>query len=360
LPTFLSDVFTPIRSVSEGVRFSRKRNTSMTLRVSVLVQLLLASVALGQGFTPIDPAASRPKPAAAATDGQQLVAEAARRVFDQPAIAAELRYKMDAFGHELVGTGRYLQRGAGADKLLRLELKMQVADKPATLQEICGKDYYWVRRDVPPAPPTLGRVNLQQFRRILAQGNLDERRGILPTDGWIMLGGLPRLLASLEKNFDFGPAQAAELPYTAADGSIKKLPIWLIEGDWKPERLTAITGRTPDKQKAGELPEQIPDRVQLVLGRTTDVLPLFPYRITYFKLAPKEANAKTAGDAGEGEATAVDVGAAPRELLKLELFNVYPKQDIDPREFDYQPAGQEVQDLTTAYLQRHGTESKLR
>jgi hypothetical protein len=240
---------------------------------------------------------------------------------------------------------------------------MQVADKPATLQEICGPDYYWVRRDVPPAPPTLGRVDLQQFRRTLAQTGLDQPQDILPTNGWIMLGGLPRLLASLDKNFAFGTAQAAELPYTAADGSIKQLPIWVIEGDWKPERLTAITGRTPDKRKVGELPEQVPDRVQLLLGRTTDVLPLFPYRITYLKLPPgKDAAAKPSSGAGQGGTPVADPAAAPRELLKLELFNVYPKRDIDPREFDYQPAGQELQfqDLTTAYLQRYGSEPKTR
>ena len=332
------------------------------LSAAVLLNLLVAIAAFGQAFTPINPAIARPKSAAAERGGQELVAEAARRVFDEPAIAAELRYKIDAFGHELVGTGRYLQRGAGAEKLLRLELKMQVADKPATLQEICGKDYYWVRRDVPPAPPTLGRVNLQDVRRMLAATNSDQPRDILPTDGWIMLGGLPRLLASLEKNFDFGPAVAAELPYTAANGSIKQLPIWVIEGNWKPERLTAITGLTPDKQQAGQLPEQLPDRVQLVLGRTTDVLPLFPYRITYLKLPPgKDAAARPSSGAGQGSAPAENA-PDPRELLKLELFNVYPKRDIDPREFDYQPAGQElqVQDLTTAYLQRYGGEPKTR
>ena len=310
---------------------------------AALVYLLLASVVCGQAFTPIDLNASRPSEAATAANGQELVAEAARRVFDEAAVAADLRYKIDAFGHELVGTGRYLQLGAGANKLLRLELKMQVAGKPATLQEICGAREYWVRREVPPAKPTLGRVNLTDLRRTLAM-RLDEPRQLMPTDGWIMLGGLPRLLASLEQNFEFGPAEAQSLQFSAGNGKVERLPIWVLEGGWKKERLTAASGRDANKLKPGELPEQLPDRVRLVLGRTSDVLPLFPYRITYLRL-PKPIEADSTAAKAE----------PPRELLTLELFNVHRKGDIDPREFDYSPAGQqlEVQDLTTAYLQRY-------
>src|SRR5262245_30052525 len=60
----------------------------------------------------------------APASGQQLVAEAARRVAAEPAISAELRFVIDAFGHELVGTGSYSQLGAGPEKLLRLDLRM--------------------------------------------------------------------------------------------------------------------------------------------------------------------------------------------------------------------------------------------
>jgi hypothetical protein len=320
-----------------------------------LICLLLGSAALGQGFTPIDVGAQEKQPTpstAASTDGQKLVAEAARRVFDEAAIAADLRYKIDAFGHELVGTGRYLQLGAGAGKLLRLELKMQVADQPATLQEICGPQYYYVRRDVPPGEPTLGRVDLHQFRNMLA-ARLDQPRQIMPSDGWIMLGGLPRLLASLEQNFQFAAAEPQNLEFNAGDGQVQRLPIWVVEGAWKPQRLAAASGRDADELKPGQLPEQLPDRVRLVLGRTTGVLPLFPYRVTYLRL-PKAAGAAPPAGAATAKAE------PPHEMLTLELFNVHRKGDIDPREFDYNPAGQklEVQDLTTAYLQRYGEQRR--
>jgi hypothetical protein len=320
---------------------------------------VLATAATGQGFTPINLGAPRSGEKPAKTSGQKLVAEAARRVFDEAAIAADLRYKIDAFGHELVGTGRYLQLGAGADKLLRLELKMQVAGKPATLQEICGPDTYWIRRDVPPAPATLGRVDLRTIRQSLA-ASLDEPRQIMPSDGWIMLGGLPRLLASLEKSFEFGPADAQNLEFTGEDGLVQRLPIWVVEGRWKPGPLGAVAGKEAKKLKPGELPEQLPDLVRLTLGRTSDVLPLFPYRVTYLRMAPPKDETAPASGAGQGSTPPVDHTTAPRELLTLELFNVHRKGDIDQGEFDYNPANQQVQDLTTAWVNRFGGEKKSR
>jgi hypothetical protein len=245
-----------------------------------------------------------------------------------------------------VGTGNYLQYGAGPEKLLRLDLRMQVGDKTATVQEIRGAESYWVRRDVPPAPPSLGRVDLNQLRKSLASGTVPTAGDVLPQGEWIMLGGLARLVTALEQNFAFGQPRPEELQFQAADGkSTVRLPIWMVAGDWKPDRLAALTAR---EGKARSLPEQLPDRVEMVLGRTEDVLPLFPYRITYWRTSP--ANTKGGKEAAS---------TAPRELLTLELFNVSRKR-IDEREFQYQPGDQDVQNLTPFYVQRYSGETKLR
>jgi hypothetical protein len=269
--------------------------------------------------------------------GQQLIAAAARSVDNEPAIAAELRYRIDALGHQLVGTGSYLQLGQGAEKLLRLDLKMQVGGRPATLQEIRGPEYYWIRRDVPPTPVSLGRVDLRQLRRPLAPA-AGQPEEILPQGNWIMLGGLPALLASLERNFAFDEPRADEIRYTGADGREQRLPIWIVSGRWKPARLKALAGGDPDKRP---IPEQLPDRVELVLGRTDQILPLFPYRLTYWHDRPIEGRP-----------------AEPREMLTLELFNVSRRQNLEPREFQYTP-GEQFLDLTASFLERYG-ETKLR
>ena len=279
--------------------------------------------------------------------GSRIVAEAAKRVAAEPAISAEMRYRIDAFGHELVGTGSYLQFGPAAEKLLRLDLKMQVGEKLATIQEIRGADAYWVRRDVPPAVPSLGYVDLRQLRKSAATTTAAGPSSIMPQDDWIMLGGLARLVAALDQNFAFDPPKADEIRFTAADGaSVVRLPIWTTSGTWKPSRLATLAERNP--KKPASLPEQLPDRVELVLGRTDDVLPLFPYRISYFRTPSPDKNAPQ--DAPP---------LAPRELLTLELFNV-SRKPIDPREFQYQPGDQDVKNLTPYYVQRLAGDTKLR
>jgi hypothetical protein len=281
--------------------------------------------------------------------GQQLVAQAAKRLADEKQIAAELRYKIDAYGHELLGTGKYVQAGAADDRLLRLELRMQVGERPATLLEIRGGELYWMRRDIPPAEATLERLNLMQLRKALTS-TPDQASDVLPQGGWIILGGLPRLLANIEQSFFFAAPKADEVQYQAADGkSIEKLPIWIVQGEWKPERLAALTNRAPGKLTT--LPDQLPDRIELVLSRTSEQLALFPFRIVYRRTAAADSKSPTPPPA--------------RELLTLEFFNVSTTKALDPREFLYEPSDNDVdaRDITTAYIQRlsgEANEKKLR
>lgn len=318
--------------------------------------VLLASHTQAQELPPQGSAAHSPAPQTTApqttaaesataqtTAGQRLIYDAARRLAVEPAISADLRYRIDAFGHVLVGAGIYYQLAATPDPLVRLDLKMQIGEHQATIQEIRGADAYWIRRHLPPAPQSLSRVDLKQLRRSLAN-SAAAGGGVLPQGEWIMHGGLARLLSALATNFQFADPRADELQFTAADGqSVVRLPIWNVAGTWKEPRLAALAGK--DARKAHHLPEQFPDRVELVLGRTDDILPLFPYRITYWRDDQQSPQGET--------------GDRPRELLTLELYNV-SRRAIDAREFDYQPGDQEVENLTQSYVQRLQPSGKLR
>src|SRR5205085_2881038 len=124
-------------------------------------------------------------------------------------------------------TGNYLQFGAGTEKLLRLDLRMQVGDRPAIVQEIRGEELYWIRRDVPPLAPSLSRVDLKQLRKSAARSSLPGAGDVLPQGDWIMLGGLARLLTALDHNFACAAPRADELRFNAAEGkSLVRLPIW--------------------------------------------------------------------------------------------------------------------------------------
>jgi hypothetical protein len=272
--------------------------------------------------------------------GNRLVAAAARRVHDQSSLSADLRYRIDAFGHELAGQGSYHQLGAASEKLLKLELKIQVADQQIIRQEICGPSFYYVRRESPFAPVSLGRVNLRQVRQAIARA--EGPIAANPAEVWILLGGLPKLLESLHRNFEFAPPRDDELHYTVTGGEgVQKLPVIVVRGRWKKDRLATLM--TTDKGKSKDDAEQLPDAVELVLGRADDTaLPLFPYRITYLQDVQTEAQDKQGKEANQ-----------LRAMLLLELFNVQ-RSNLTPEQFDYQPSERDEADLTQAYLVRLG------
>jgi hypothetical protein len=96
------------------------------------------------------------------------------------------------------------------------------------------------------------------------------------------LGGLPRLLSTLDGHFAFGRAKPLV---------IGKLPVWSLEGQWKPKVLATLL---PDQREAilagqpaqlDKLPPHLPHGVTLILGRD-EVVPLFPYSISYYRFKP--------------------------------------------------------------------------
>jgi hypothetical protein len=220
---------------------------------------------------------------------------------------------------------------------------MQVGERPATLLEIRGPQDYWIRKEVPPAAATLGHVDLVQLSRALRRGD-QPALDVAPQQNWILLGGLPKLLAALARSFEFSAPRQDEV-LIASGGQQQHLPIWVLEGRWKQGRLAALTGRA--NGATGNLPQQLPDRVEVVLDRSDESLRLFPYRISYWRKASPSSGGR--GGAAQDE-----------ELLALELFNVRRIGAVDPREFEYSPGEQEVLDLTTAYIQQLGGERKLR
>ena len=144
----------------------------MTQRFSTFTLAVLAAVlAAGQDLevkgSGVRQGNATPRSRTSPPAGNDLLTQASTRLAAEPAISADLRYRIDAYGHELIGTGSYLQLASGANRLLKLELKMQVEGKPVLLQEIRGEDFYWIRRDIPPNPPWLGRVNLRQLKSSL-------------------------------------------------------------------------------------------------------------------------------------------------------------------------------------------------
>ncbi len=268
--------------------------------------------------------AAPPIDALAASRGQQLVAEAARQVFSLPSLQARLRMKLDSQGRQVVASGDYLQVGSGDEKLLKLNLKVPIGSKIGRVQQLRGQHYLWIIRDLPPDDPKLQRVTLRNARIALARRQ--EAGSLPPTEGWMLLGGLSRLLVSLESNFDFGPPRPATLG---------EVPVLLVRGKWKPQSLVKLTGR----QEPGQWQSQLPQEVEVTLGAPDQAYPLFPYRIDYLR---------GDGSAEQGR------GEGRSSLALIEFFEVRQASDVDRGQFEFDPEERDFDDVTMAYLRNLG------
>jgi hypothetical protein len=274
--------------------------------------------------------AARPEPAkgashadAAASNGNQLVGAAARAVFELKSLHARLRMRLPSSERQLVAVGDYWQLGGGNEKLVRLDLKTPVGDQVGTIQEIRGRDYLWVISNLPPEEPRLERIGMRQAR--IAIGRAEQAERFSPLEGWLLLGGLSRLLSSLDNSFQFSAPRRARL---------SDVPVVVLRGKWKPKELSRV-----GVVKAAEpWPAELPYEVEVVLREPAGAIGLFPYRIDFLKPPSSE-------EGKENERNS---------LATIEFFEVEPGAAIHPSHFEFDPEEREFDDVTMPYLRRLG------
>jgi hypothetical protein len=267
-----------------------------------------------------------------------VVSLSAAQVAREPALAADIRCRVSAFDQQLAGAGHYVQVASPSGLLVRLELRIGLGEHVVSWLEVRGPQSYWLRRHIPPDPPVLGRVDLRQVRR-QAYEEPAEGSELLPSTSWILWGGIPRLLGALEEHFEFDQLRADELRFQPAPGaSVARLPVLIVRGRWKAGVREQLAGNQGKKASKIQNMPQLPEEVELVLGRQDTPFPLFPYRITFWQRRARRANE-------EG-------GATWQELVTVEFFHVSRQVPADPSLFDYAPGDQEVENWTPAYVQR--------
>ncbi|HTU27448.1 MAG TPA: hypothetical protein VMF30_18705 [Pirellulales bacterium] len=247
----------------------------------------------------------------------------------QPSISARIRQRIHLLDHELVGSGSYEQVGQGEQRRFRLELKVPVGEGISSFQRIQTGKYLWVYEEIG-GQSTLSQIDMEHVRRVLAQQR-SPRTGPGPASGIAMPpDGLPKLLANLNDAFQFTVVR---------QGFLDQLPVWQLEGTWKPAALAEWAGDQKDKILKGEpvnwksLPRQVPDRIVLTLGRDD----LFPYRMEYLREGADEK-----------------LGSPGGLIATLELFEVRLGGPIPPQRFVYQPGNRTFVNGTDSYLKQLG------
>jgi hypothetical protein len=205
--------------------------------------------------------------------------------------------------------GKYLH---GQGLKLRLEYQLQVGKTKGSLLEVCDGQMLYSRQRI-------GKTDRITRRDVIAiLGAAAKNRNVPKAEllSELGLGGLPALLASLERSFDFIPQ-----PGKTVDGT----PFSILEGGWNAEYLDRLKRQSPI---AGELPSYVPDRVRIYFDSN-----LFPRRILYLKQIP-------------GRTTY-------RPMVTVDFKDVVLKAQVNSDDFNYIPPDSVTpEDVTQYYLQQ--------
>lgn len=245
-------------------------------------------------------------------------------------MSANVRQEVEMFGQRLEGTGSYQEQRSRDGLELRLELRFPLAKGPFVLMQICSGRYLW-RYESYRETTRIGRIDLARVFQAL------EEKGKVPKPGtlgdWPGLGGLPKLLRSLNGAFQFSAAEPAEL----AGG----FPATRLRGNWRPEWLAGLLPEQAAMIKENpavalqKLPERFPHEVLIYLGRDDR----FPYRIEYWR---------------HTEAGGATRPAKSTIMAAIEFYQVVVNVPIPHERFQYDPGNSEYAEHTDNFLEMLG------
>jgi hypothetical protein len=246
-------------------------------------------------------------------------------------IKATIRETVAIGNRKITAHGTYLQ---GANLKLRLEFEIKLGfGKDAitgTLLEVCDGQVLWTRhkigrkdritrRDVNEIVKALGRnrdqITSQDVNQIL---NVAQSRGYNRNSlvGELGLGGLPALLASLEKSMRFNVVRKEQ---------IQGKPYTVIEGSWNAAMMRRFKANSKSKDR---LPQHIPDSVRIYFDQYN-----LPRRILYLKRHPTKNYS--------------------RPMVTLDFDNIVLNAPVKDEEFYYVPPdGVPQKDITDAILKQ--------
>ncbi len=267
------------------------------------------------------PAATGPSRLAAAGDGSAVLRAAIAGLRSHASIAARVRYRLNVFDQSLVGHGQYFQQGQGVEMKIRLELQTQIAGGESSLQQVADGRYLWIDQQWDDHREVT-RINLNEVRQALATQPAAENSNPARQ---LTIGGLPRLLHSLQRRFTFGTAEPIMLG---------ELPAWALVGKWraaqKADPSNPDAADSDDDPASGQLADHVPEEVLLVLARDD----LFPHVVEF---------RRPSNDPAGGRKT----------LVRLELFEVQVDQPIDYREFAYAAGASSISNGTARFLREN-------
>jgi hypothetical protein len=246
---------------------------------------------------------------------ENLLHQAAQRLDQYHTISAKLRLKADIFDEQIVGSGEYRQ-GPSSSHLLRWDTKLQIGEHLTSMQQVVDGTTLWMYQGTN-EKSTLRRVDMS--RVLAAEVGLLRPVGEPSLHGLGLgaIGGLPKLMRSLDLSVNFSSLAQTKLPARFSARGVE-VPVYVARGTWTPTVWAKLLPDQAAEIKAGQPPKlkkrplQVPDQVVVTLGRDD----WFPYRIEFLR---------TEGDSSQS-------------LLLAEFYDVQWNLPLDQRLFVYQPS----------------------
>ena len=208
-------------------------------------------------------------------------------------------------------TGDYLQ---GTDMRLRLQYTVNAGGAEGSLLEVCDGTILWSQQTIGDQTKLTRRDVRQILNAAASGGNVAEN--ILIAE--LGLGGLPALLASLERSMTFDQADHQEV-----DG----ISFVIIGGTWNNEYRQRF--QSSPASSSDRLPDLVPDGVRIYFDAET----LFPRRIQYLK-------------------TRTDT-ELEHPLVTLDFTNVVLDAPVSESEFQFEPPDNVyAEDVTNKYIEK--------
>lgn len=186
--------------------------------------------------------------------------EARDRLINYQSIRAKVRQTVSIGDRQFQLKGNY-QQGDGLK--LRLEYEVELGGTKGQLVEVCDGQLLFTLQ-------TIGkeqRSTRRNVRQILEAAAAAERTSETLLHAELGLGGLPGMMASIQKSIQF--EKQWEQDYEGQ-------PFVVLDGTWKPEIRSKFVGA---KEGDAPLPSYVPDRLRVYFEKQS----LFPRRILYLK-----------------------------------------------------------------------------
>ncbi|MGB8854677.1 MAG: hypothetical protein WCC69_14070 [Pirellulales bacterium] len=254
---------------------------------------------------------------------ERIVAGALGVISRADSFSARIRQKARIGDRVLVGAGRYVQEGQGGERRFRFESTLKCDTESFEQLDVCDGLFCWSYRRNGPEPATLHRVDV---RRVLDQ--LEQLKAPEGVDSAPYLGGLPRILWLLRESFRFTTVTAADY------GGVS---VWVVDGAWAPERLAGLMPelaeqtRLPEGVPADALPDGIPWRIRLAIGRSD----LLVRRVEWLGIPGPRP---------------VAAGAEPEPIAVLDIDEPQIGGPVEAAAFFYQPATTGLMDVTEQHV----------